>query len=200
VTVDDPDAVLRERLRALDNAVPVPAVTLPAIGRGSTRRIETRLTVPVPALVLALAVVGLAGAFGSGLIGRTAPSTSLSSPAPTSQVAATVPAAGTLPPGGITRAAAENLAKEHVPAGAVVVDAAAGPFAEVYTPPGNSRPGPDYPVKPTDIVWAVTFEQDIEICPPDGSSCSPPRPATTRVFLDYLTGEFKASSTYAPAP
>jgi hypothetical protein len=80
------------------------------------------------------------------------------------------------------------------------VDAVAGAFAEVYTPPGDSRPGPGYPVKPTDIVWMVTFKQDIEICPPDGSSCFPPRPATTRVFLDYLTGEFKTSSTYAPAP
>jgi len=200
MTMDDPDAVLRVRLRALANAVPVPAVKVPAIGRGSARRIETRLTVPVPALVLAVAALGLAGAFGSGLIGRTAPSTSLSSPAPASQDAATVPATSTLPPGGVSRAAAETLAKEHVPATAVLVDAVAGAFADVYTPPGNSQPGPGYPVKPTDMVWMVTFKQDIEICPPDGSSCFPPRPATTWVFLDYLTGEFKTSSTYAPAP
>jgi len=106
-----------------------------------------------------------------------------------------------LPPGGISEAAALAAAVGHVPPGAVFIAARAGPFGTVNAPDGNSGPGSGFPVKPTDLVWALTYSEIITICPPSpGASCFPPRPATYTLILDYATGAFRSSSAYAPAP
>jgi hypothetical protein len=196
------DSALRERLAILGRAVPVPPRTTRVAGQRSTGRVTTRLDVPLPLILVALAIIGLVGAFGSASAGRTTATPPLLGRDASSALAAVTTAAppATLPVGGIIANDALRLAKKHVPAEAVFVDAVAGPFEDVYTPPPNAQHGPDYPVKPADIVWVVTFHEDIVICPPDGSPCFPPRKATTSVFLDFVTGEFKALSTYAPEP
>ena len=55
-------------------------------------------------------------------------------------------------------------------------------------------------VVPPRLVWAIEFSDDFVICPPDGSPCWSPRPATVTVYLDDLTGAFLESASYAPSP
>ena len=106
-----------------------------------------------------------------------------------------------LPPGGISEAAAIAAAKDHVPLDAIFIEARAGPFGTVNTPDGNGRLGSGFPGKPSDLVWALTYSEMITICPPSpGASCFAPRPATYTLILDYATGAFRSSSAYAPAP
>lgn len=106
-----------------------------------------------------------------------------------------------LPPGGISEAAAVTAARDHVPPDAVFVSARAGPFGTVNPPEGNGRLGSGFPVKPSDLVWALTYSETIIICPPSpGASCLPPRAASYTVIIDYRTGAFRSSSAFAPAP
>jgi hypothetical protein len=96
---------------------------------------------------------------------------------------------------GISKARAIELASRHTPL-MTFVSAAAGPFRELNIQPGI---GPDYPIKPDQLVWAVTYSGDVTICGPI-ANCFSPRPATIAVFLDYWTGDFLSSATTAPAP
>jgi len=95
-----------------------------------------------------------------------------------------------LPAGGISEDAAQQSAKDYVPAGATFVSALAGPFAVVAAPAGNDRLGPGFPVKATDLVWQLTYREQIEICTPNGP-CLAPRAATYTVQIDYMTGAFR---------
>ncbi len=77
---------------------------------------------------------------------------------------------------------------------ATLVSVQAGRFRNLNPDPGI---GPGYPIKPDDLVWAVTFAGDVTICNPLGT-CYSPRPGTTTVFLDYLSGDFRTSETFCP--
>ena len=80
--------------------------------------------------------------------------------------------------------------------GAIFVSAVAGKYRDVFTIP---RAEDRYVDKPDRLVWAVTFNADFEICPPNGAPCWSPRPGQIQVILDYLTGEFLQSSWFSPA-
>ena len=76
--------------------------------------------------------------------------------------------------------------------------AEAGAFQSVYR--GNR---PDYSVKPDRMVWAVTFQTTIVVCPPPNMAasanptCWSSRTAATVVYLDYYTGDFLETTTSA---
>jgi hypothetical protein len=96
---------------------------------------------------------------------------------------------------GISATAAADLARSHVMEGAIFDSAVAGKYRDVFTIP---RAEDRYVDKPDRLVWAVTFNADFEICPPNGAPCWPPRPGQIQVILDYFTGEFLRSSSYSP--
>lgn len=100
------------------------------------------------------------------------------------------------PSGGIPKDSAIAIARQHVPADAVLVSAEAGAFA---TEVDSAKIGPGYPVAPDRLVWAVKYESDFTICPPDGSACWSPRPGWTTVILDFMTGDFLAAPAIAPS-
>jgi hypothetical protein len=99
-----------------------------------------------------------------------------------------------VPSGGISEARAIELASRHTSL-LTFVSAAAGPFRESNIQPGI---GLDYPIKPDQLVWAVTYSGDVTVCGPI-ANCFSPRPATIAVFLDYWTGDFLSSATTALA-
>jgi zona occludens toxin (predicted ATPase) len=106
-------------------------------------------------------------------------------------------ASPTFPPtGGISANEAADLARSHVQDGAVLVSAVAGTYRDVFT---IGRPEDRHLDTPDQAVWAVTFSGEYEICPPNGEPCWSPRPGQTQVILDYTTGEFLESGTFAPA-
>lgn len=205
------DARLRQRLRVLEESIPVPSARS-EVDRQSAPRVRIRSSLPGGALAVGAVAIGLLAVIG--LSGR--PTSSGGSPSVTATPAASVTsaavvgpsAAALLPAGGISAASAETAARDHVLPDAVLVGATAGQFADVYSPAGNGHLGPGYPVKPSDLVWAVTFDEQIVICPPPRVSaghalpqpCLAPRPATVTVILDYVTGTFRSSATYAPGP
>jgi hypothetical protein len=104
---------------------------------------------------------------------------------------ASQPAAGA---SGISASAAAALARPHAPIGAVFVSAAAGEYQEVY----SIRSAGEVLDEPDRLVWSVTYDVEVEICPPDGSGCWSPRPGQSQVILDYITGEFLESGTFSP--
>ena len=90
-----------------------------------------------------------------------------------------------LPPGGISPDAAIAIARQHITL-ATFVSAEAGTFAEL-----NHNPNIAQVVKPDRLVWAVTFEGDLTICPPPpGATCATGVPGVATAFLDYYTGDF----------
>jgi len=114
-------------------------------------------------------------------------------PSTTEQGSATEsPTAG---PSGISRDLAIQLSSTAVPQDAVLVSAAAGRFADVYD---TSNLASGYPVRPDQLVWAVKYESEFTICPPDGSPCWTPRPGWTTVILDFFTGKVLASPGVSP--
>lgn len=141
--------------------------------------------------LLALVAVGSIAALSAFLGQDRAPVTA----GATSPVAATA-----LPSSPVTAASAVAEAKTHVDATAVLVSARGGQFADVKGPAPAVDSGLVDGLAPTRLVWAVTFSDDFVICPPDGAACWSPRPGTTIVYLDYETGEYLESASYAPAP
>ena len=121
---------------------------------------------------------------------------SATSPVPSAVAATTIPSLALPPsPGGISQDRAVALAREHVAPGMTFVSASAGWFADLLI----YAVGPGDPVKPDHEVWAVTFEGDFVICPPtEPPPCWTPRPGTTRVFLDYATGEWLTNQSFSP--
>ncbi len=107
----------------------------------------------------------------------------------------TSPAA--LPSSLMDAAMATHLAREHVQTTAVAQSARADFYAALI---GGIQGRPDLEVSPDRAVWAVTFSDTFAICPPNGGPCFSPRPGTVTVLLDYVSGEFITSSTFAPAP
>jgi hypothetical protein len=115
------------------------------------------------------------------------------------------PPGPTCPPE-ISRERAIELAKEHTNL-ETLVSAEAGLFADLNT---NPRIGPGYDIGGDDVVWAVAFSGDIEICPPPPPAPTAPsgtssprgcylRRGTATVFLDYSTGAFRATQVQSPA-
>jgi len=105
-----------------------------------------------------------------------------------------MPAPVTTEPG-ITRDRAIALATVEAGSGAVLVSAASGRLADVGL---QDQVAAGYPVRPDDLVWAVTFTEQFHICPPDGSDCWSPRPGTEVIILDYRSGEFLAGQGMSP--
>lgn len=97
-------------------------------------------------------------------------------------------------PTAISENQAIELAGQHTTF-TTLVSVKAGLFADVNTEPGI---GAGYPIKPGELVWAVTFSGETTVCPPAGA-CWSPRPGTVTVFLDYATGAFRASQALSPA-
>jgi hypothetical protein len=101
-----------------------------------------------------------------------------------------------LPRSEITADDAADLARSHVQDGARLVATVAGKYRDVFVM---------HPVEPGSLddvdklVWAVTYDEQFVICPPNGSPCWTPRPGRTQVILDYYTGEFLESASVAPA-
>jgi hypothetical protein len=104
-----------------------------------------------------------------------------------------------LPPGGISRDRAVELAVSHVGGDSPQLEGTeAGAFQSVYR--GNR---PDYTVKSDRVVWAVTFQTTIVVCPPArfaasaNPTCWSAQTAAAVVYLDYYTGDFLESTTSA---
>jgi hypothetical protein len=117
-----------------------------------------------------------------------------SAPVDSGQIDSTSPAFAAS--GGISASRAADLARSHVQDGAVFVSAVAGTYRDVFT---IGHPADRHLDTPDRVVWAVTFNGEYEICPPNGAPCWSPRPGQTQVILDYTTGEFLESGTFAPA-
>jgi hypothetical protein len=98
---------------------------------------------------------------------------------------------------GISVDQAIEIATEHVAPDAVLVSTSAGKYSEIH--PFFDRVGPGSDVPSDRLVWAVVFQSEFEICPPNGSPCWSPRPGWTTVIVDYTTGEFIESAAYSPA-
>ena len=111
------------------------------------------------------------------------------------------PSAGSAPgpSGGISADQAVAMARPHVTM-TTLVAVTAGTFATLLPSPARDH-GVGAPIgepSPDRWTWAVTFSGDIAICNPLGS-CLSPRPATSTVYLDYLTGDLIETSTVSPA-
>ncbi len=100
----------------------------------------------------------------------------------------------TAAPVGISGSTATELARAHVHDSAVFVSAVAGRYRDVFT----IRSAGVVLNQPDRLVWAVTFDAAVEICPPNGTPCWKPRPGQTQVILDYVTGETLESFTSSP--
>lgn len=143
------------------------------------------------ALAVALVVGGCVPAArvseAPGMIQSTTPSSTVESAWPPSAVESGFPSSA------ISQDRAVQQAREHTSA-TTLVSVKAGRFGDLNI---DSQIGPGYPIKADDLVWAVQFSGDITICDPNGV-CYSPRPATTTVYLDYATGEFRTSGTFSP--
>lgn len=94
-----------------------------------------------------------------------------------------------LPPGGISRNSAIAIARQHISMDTLVA-AEAGTFAEL-----NHNANIGQVVQPDRLVWAVTFQGDVIICPPaPGATCATGIPGVATAFLDYYSGDFILSS------
>jgi hypothetical protein len=98
---------------------------------------------------------------------------------------------------GISQTTAIALAREHT-SSTTLISATVGRIGDLNLQAGY------IPANADQIVWAVTFTGEATICGPPGPSavpvCVSPRPSTTAVYLDYVTGAFVSAETNAPAP
>jgi hypothetical protein len=106
-----------------------------------------------------------------------------------------------LPPGGISRDRAVELARELGYADAPLVSAEAGKLGSVYN--SNPQLGPGVPASSDTLVWAVTFRNTGVVCPPPAGpssipTCFPPVTCTNTFVLDYYTGAILGSSASCP--
>ena len=72
---------------------------------------------------------------------------------------------------------------------------AAGRFDQLNTNP-DLGPGFDI-IEMDELVWAVTFTGEIEICAPSPGGCDT-APGTVAVFLDFATGAWLTTQTHRP--
>jgi hypothetical protein len=79
----------------------------------------------------------------------------------------------------------------------VFASVVSGPLTDTLSVPANAVAND---VNPDQLVWAVTFDDTFVICPPNGAACLKPRPGKTEVFIDYATGDFIQSASFAVAP
>lgn len=113
--------------------------------------------------------------------------TACAAPTPASSPSAR-PEQSTLSASVVTERQAIELAQQHTDL-TTLVSVNVGGFASLHGDVGDG-----YPIKPDDTVWAIQFSGEITICNPFGK-CFSPRPATTTVYLDYVTGNFRTSET-----
>lgn len=92
----------------------------------------------------------------------------------------------------VSRDSAISLAGDHTSL-ATLESAKAGRFGSLNT----ANIGPGYDIELDDLVWAVTFSGDMQICGPSPGACET-RPGTATVFLDYATGAFRTTQVYSP--
>lgn len=106
-----------------------------------------------------------------------------------------VPSVTSSLPAGIMESRAIEISKEFVTSDSVFSSASAGPFSDVYD---DDRMGPAAAMQADQLVWAVEYQSEYTICPPDGSGCWSPRPGYTTVILDYLSGDWITTFSYSP--
>jgi hypothetical protein len=93
----------------------------------------------------------------------------------------------------ISQVEAIDEARQHTSL-ETLVSVAAGRFSQLN---GNPGVGPGHDIKPEDLVWAVRFSGDIEVCGPSPGGCVM-RPGTATVFLDFATGAFRSTQVHSP--
>jgi hypothetical protein len=188
--VSDPvDERLQARLRALGEAIPDPTLA-PRLTKVRPDHVAQRAikgaglmaTLATFAIVMVVAIAYLTHAVATG-----AP-TGESASAPTGAIPS-------LPPGGLAPDLAVQRARQSVASDAKLVSSVAGQFGAVYQDTRNDGAGS---IDPGRLVWAVKFQSEFTICPPDGSACYSPRPGWTTVILDYTSGDFIGSFGYSP--
>lgn len=162
---DELDGRLKERLQALENAVPpVPAGLAVPLPTAQVRsRTDLRLGLALAALaVLILAVMRVGMPLQPG-----------------------APSRSPLPPGGLREQEAVARASEFVAPGSALVSARASRIGDV--------PGAGESVAADRLVWAVTFSVRLEHCvtgpSPAPTACVTPKPGRWTVILDYTTGD-----------
>jgi hypothetical protein len=97
----------------------------------------------------------------------------------------------------ISRDEAITIARQSVPADAVLQTASSGLLSDLI-PSGQDRRLNPSAIAADRAVWAVEFEIQLKICRPDGSGCLQPRVGWRTVYLDYVTGAFLEATTYSP--
>ena len=170
------------------------------VGRTAARAESPRFGHPLALIILSLtAMVGCSALQGAGLSATPAP------PIPTSSVPSpSVAATSEASPGGIALETAIASARQHlVDPSSDVTATMAGEYLDVFASLANrpdyggDQPDPEFP-DGTSWVWGIQFASDVEVCgPPGGKGCEH-RSGLVTVFLDYFTGEWLRTTTYAP--
>ena len=195
------DSSLRARVKGIEEL-------MPALGSRGTglEHVSPRLRGRLRLGSVSIGIVVIAGLFATATLWKPA----ANGVVPPVASVRTTPSATVLAPAGgagVSGSIAEAAARSHVLPEAVLISAIAGRFDAVYEPFGDQSAA-TLGIAPADLVWVLTFREDIVICPPpyvekgvsQQKPCLSPRAATVSVVLDYSTGAFLASDGYAPAP
>jgi hypothetical protein len=181
-------------------------------GAGSVARRALAAIVGAAAILLFLSAVNLAvprsAAPLSGSAASSAPEASSGSAAAT--VAAPAPSddavSSTSGPEGLSESDAVAAARGHLPESdrdAELWATMSGTFADVSLSLGHRPPYLDQPtvddVAADRPVWGVGFQLTVEICGPAGGTCES-RKGLSTIFIDYESGDWLRSSTFAPSP
>lgn len=169
--------------------------------KGSSRRSSVRPTIGSLASAVALLL------FAVACTGRFAATASVTpGPAAPTLLTATATASPTpvLPRGGLTESEAIAAARQFLPDDAAQHWATMpGTFetvfeALVHRPTYLEQPAPEG-IGLDRMVWGVEFKVPVEICPPPGGTCET-RDGLRTIIIDYATGEWLRTSTFAPSP
>src|SRR6266545_1145255 len=158
--MDDP----QERLFGDDDPSPTPVDR-----RATSMRLGSGQPALLP-LIASLVLLGIAVALLSPGLGSAGP--------PATATATPVSVA-------ISRDRAVEIARARVQPEAKLRTVQHGRFADVYT-----RIGPANIAQAGDEVWAIQFDLQFVICPPNGDPCWSPQPGITTVIIDYYTGDW----------
>lgn len=171
-----------------------------ATWRKSLYRPSAPRTVFLTALAVAVLLLGSACARFAAT-GSVTPSNASSAPLAATATPSPRP---DLPPGGLTEAEAIAAARQFLPDDAAAVWATMpGTFLAVYDalahrPTYLEQPAPDG-IALDRLVWGVQFKVSVEVCGPAGGTCEI-RDGLRTIVIDYETGEWLRTSTYAPNP
>jgi hypothetical protein len=120
--------------------------------------------------------------------------------APNGAATPSVPTAASAAAAGLTESQARDMAREFA-GDAPVWTTMSGTFESVFAALAH-RPGRQHQPRPGEfgldrLVWGVQFKISMDLCGPQGGTCEE-RDALRTIFIDYETGEWLRTSTYAP--